>query len=278
MALSNLIDTFQKQKKVDNLKFIFRSPLKKRDDEFFQSVGDVVTVDATLKEQYTLESNITNNEIESGFTLTDHIHILPRKLSITGAISQAPTSVVSTVIKKSAQFSINSVSENFLPSNLDNFQKRISIAGTGYLSEKFLGTKRGNIQKVYWPNFLKARFLEAKEFEIVSSVDSIENCFFESITWNREYRHGESLIFDAVIKEIRVVNDNFRPFTENSVFAQPTKNLGHTLTEQLTSGSPAYNAVLNALPSGIAEPVSSVINTVENNLSKIKKGLSIFGF
>ena len=262
---------------MDNLRFIFKAPLKNNNDNLSQSVGDIIKVDATLREQYTIEANITDNEIESGFTLTDHIHILPQKLSITGVISEAPTNVVSTLLKKPAEFAINAVSDNFLPSSAEGIQKRIAIAGSGALSNRFLGTNRGNIQKSYWADVIKARFLEGKEFEIVTGVDSIPNCFFESVTWNREYGQGQSLIFEAVIKEIRIVRSDVSPYTGSSPSAQPIKNLGKTVTEFLNPNGSEYTEVLNRGIPDIAERTRQVSSGILNNLGKVQKALSIFG-
>ena len=204
-----------------------------------------------------------------------------QKLSITGAISEAPLSVLTTTFKKPVEFGINAIGNRFLPASTQGVLKRVGIATSGSLSNFFLEGDRKNANKKYWQGLLKARFLEAKEFKIVTGVDTIENCFFESITWNRDYTQGNSLIFDAVIKELRIVKSDFKPFTINSPFSQVNKNIGKVASEFISEDTPLFNKLTNTL-SRIQRTTRGAVSDVSrfsqaSSLNKVKTGLRFLG-
>ena len=62
----------------------------------------------------------------------------------------------------------------------------------------------GSVRRI-GKNFLTAKFNEKQPFTIRSEVDEVENVFFESLSWERDYKQGEGLIFNCTLKEILIV-------------------------------------------------------------------------
>lgn len=208
MALINLINNFQNNQNQKHFKFIFR-PVAKSNNDLFDPDQSIVSIDATFTEIYQLGATITDNEVESGSVLSDHIHTQPQRIKIRGAISEAPFQVFSTTSRSAIQYLTSGVS-SFLNPILQGAEKRISVGVGGYLSDKFLNplfneSGRSNVQQTYWNSFLKSNFKAGRPFMIQTDVDVLENVFFESITWDRKYSDGDALIFEATLKEIRVV-------------------------------------------------------------------------
>ena len=51
-----------------------------------------VTIDASIKEDHESNCELTENPIESGADVIDHVSMLPKKLSIEGVVSDSPVS------------------------------------------------------------------------------------------------------------------------------------------------------------------------------------------
>ena len=227
--IDSIIAGFSDTKR-QKLEFIFKEPLR-QDGNLFAPAGLIVSVDCTTTEAYKLTANITQNPIETGTTLSDHIHIRPETLSISGIITDKPLEILTALAQVPVRALLSTTARGLLGKYLGGYEKHLAIAGTGLINEKIiaplLGTRatRRDVARLYWNNVLKSRFNSKKPFTIRSEVGIIENCFFQSITWDRKRSHGDSLFFQATIQEIQTVASDVT-LLPNAPEAQKTTRLG----------------------------------------------------
>ena len=128
--------------------------------------------------------------MESGTTLSDHIHINPQTITIAGIITQKPLEILPALASVPVRALLSSTSRRLLNPILGGYEKHIAAAGVGLIQEKVIApllggnANRREINRLYWNNVLKARFEAKQLFSIRSEVGVIENCFFQSISWN----------------------------------------------------------------------------------------------
>ena len=200
-------------RKRQKLEFIFRRPLR-INGKVFGPEGLIVSVDATTTESYKLTANITQNPVEIGATLSDHIHIRPQTLTIDGIITDKPLEVLQAVAQVPVRALLSATSRGLLGPILGGYEKHLAVAGTGLIQEKVIApllggrATRKDVARLYWNNILKARFNSKEPFSIRSEVGLIENCFFTTLTWNRQQKHGDALFFNANIQEIQTVTSD----------------------------------------------------------------------
>lgn len=230
MALLNLSQFKELFTKPQKLQFIFSSPLTNADG-YFEPTPGVVEVDATTQERYTLTAGITQNPIESGATLSDHIHIQPQTLTIQGIITDRPLDFVSGVARVAVRPFLTATRRALLDPFIGGYTKHLLIAGTGLIAREVLNAEdRSQLNSIYWQNFLKKRFNEKKLFRVRTEVDELPNVFFQSVTWDRQRSHGDALVFTAVIQEVQTVGSDIIS-TSRRPDTQKTASLGRVSAE-----------------------------------------------
>ena len=265
MPLRDLADSLLNRN--ENLKFIFKSPIQTPLGEF-ESLPNIISIDTTLQEVYNLTTRISENEIEDGSILSDHIHTLPQTLKIKGAISEAPLVVSNQPVNVPSQLLSGTVSGDFVRPVLGTLGKELTEEVTGYVSDEFLKSRGPRTQKRYWQSFLLKRFRDKQLFTVVTDVHRIENCFFEDITWDRKYQDGNALIFEATLRELRFVKSVVN-HTPDAPQAQPTVRIGQTIKEVATGQISPIDAFQRFAPTIEAKANSLFNEETDRLLSKL---------
>ena len=276
MAIVNIQDIFRTDRK-KSFSFIFKQKIQ---DDFgnFTITPLVVPVDATLDENYSLTTTITQNEIQSGEIITDHIHILPQTVTVRCIVSEAPVfflpsiarSLINAAVDRGFQALASTTQGSLLGSGLTPIlgaiEKYAPTFIAGKLTYALLGSEnRADIKRLFWQQYLKARFKEKAPFEIKSEVDNIKNVFFESINFDNDYSIGESIIFTATLKEIRVVQASIVRTSAGAAF--------HSLVR---AGQTSTN-ILNEVEEDIDLPIDHVIEKPVSVKFPTKRAGSIVG-
>ena len=241
VGIDSILAGFLERKK-QRFEFVFRRPLRIEGNQFGPA-GLIVSVDVTTTESYKLTANITKNPVETGSTLSDHIHVLPQNLTIEGIITDKPLEILPAVAQVPVRALLSATARGLLGKVLGGYEKHIAIAGTGLIQEKIiaplLGARatRKDVARLYWNNVLKARFESKEPFSIRSEVGIIENCFFTSLTWNKQRKHGDALFFNATIQEIQTVQSDVTILPRVQQ-ASKRKILGLIQTNTLEQGIP----------------------------------------
>ena len=305
MAIIRIEDFFSKERTNENFVFIFKSPpIKPKDGQSFEPRQVYVPVDATVREDYQLGSEITDNEVQNAEIISDHIHLQPQRISIKGIISESPVALLPAATQSLIDFGVNqSFNLLFGATGVRRFARRLSPVLAGfekYASEFIAGSINASVfgtndrkaaQKNFWEFFLKDRWKSKELFSVRSGLEQLDNVFFESISFNREYNIGNSLVFECTLKEVRVRGSRViitnRPGGENHesedrgeiegkpiVLESLSEEIGETLTQtypQVPVGS------ITKIENRIKETALSARKKVTDKVNNIKAKAKSFG-
>ncbi len=134
------------------------------------SIGGI-TIDATMRETHTKSAICTENPVESGSTITDHVNLKPAQLEIDGIITDTPVT-----------FSI-----------ID------SVTGLVQTAMSFLGKKSRSIEAYdKLINLQKSRI----PFKVVTGLKVYDNMILENFTVDRDAKIGKAIHLSASLKQI----------------------------------------------------------------------------
>lgn len=165
---------------------------------------DSITVDATLSESHSLESETTDSPVEQGIDITDHIRPKPRTYRMEGLISEVPV-------------------------------PNASIDGYGPSSQ--LGTNGISFQGVSPPDntrpgkayqTLVAIWENQVLLTIATALETYDNMVMLSAPVARKSGDGLSLHFSATFKQIRVVQSQVVSVPRTLPKAKPNAKTGGT--------------------------------------------------
>lgn len=137
----------------------------------------VMTLDISIKENHVKSALVTENEIEDGSVVSDHVRINPDRLSIDGEISEFPIGLGGVA----------------------------GISATA-LQSKILGSE-GLVKGVRkkpedaW-KYLKEIFDNGEPVQIITGLQAYEDMVIEELSVPRNSKDGKSLIFSAKFKKI----------------------------------------------------------------------------
>ena len=219
MAIRRLDDLLRGSEREERFHFVFMRGDRLESGDYSEKPV-VIPVDCTESETYSLGASITDHEIQSGGVLSDHIHLLPQRVEIRAIVSEAPLFAVGALIRAGTQAAFSAGTNILSGATQGNFFGRVTKPAigavrkyaptqlSGKISADVLGYQnRPQAQQDFWRNWLKKQREEKTPFKIVSGLDEVSHVFFESITFERLPKNGNSLVFSATLKEIRYVKD-----------------------------------------------------------------------
>lgn len=175
-----------------------------------------VALDASIQESHVLEADITSNPVEDGAEITDHASIKPKRLTITGFITDTPVKYFSGI-----QETITNVS------------------GSDSRSKTALDN-------------LELLFKTKQPFTVVTGLKSYDNMLFSRIEIPRDRNTGKALRFTAELKEIQLakfrtteLDESTLSATQNTDKQAPTKkDIGKQATTSPTDGEKTKSTAL----------------------------------
>ena len=155
-----------------------------------------VEVDAVLSEDHRFNTLVTQNPIEDGSNITDHIVSLPFLLEMEGRFTDTPFGFLSSLVASSAV--------GALTTGLTGAQAAAGL--TQATATALLGEARPGLSKVKF-QLLVALQTARETITIVTGIQTYENMVIESLSAPRSGRDGKSLRFTASFREILVAGD-----------------------------------------------------------------------
>lgn len=179
-------------------------------------IGGIV-IDASVTEDHDFECDITENPVEEGAEITDHVQLKAASLSIQGVISDAP---LGFAIIGNIQNLIRSVTTLFgkTSRSIDAFNQMLEL-------------RRKRIP-----------------FTVTTGLKKYDNMVFAKLNVNRTASTSDAIHFTATLKEIRIAksqtasNPPMKPDIADR--AAKTKDSGQKVTDPVPSDNP-----LNTNPS-----------------------------
>ncbi len=184
------------------------------------SIGGIV-IDASVGEEHLTTADVTENPVEDGAKITDHVQLKPAQLTMEGVISDAPLGYA-------------------VIGNIQNFkQSVVSLFSQTYRS-------------IDYYNQLLALQTARKPFTVVTGLKRYTNMILAELSVPRSADKGGAIHFRAVLKEIRIVESkttgvsNLKDDVSN--LGGKTNDLGQQVTDTVPVSSP-----LSATPSSITD-------------------------
>jgi hypothetical protein len=147
-------------------------------------IGDLITIDACLEESHQLDSEVTDHEVEEGFSVSDHARPKPAVVTLRCFVSNTPLSLAQ--MRQAVRETASSES----PSEIS------AVAGRGNDVYKKLKRLRDTGELVQLVTTLTTYTVSDKEGMIVQSV-----------TIPRTSRNFDGLEFSVTFKQIRIVKN-----------------------------------------------------------------------
>lgn len=189
-------------------------------------IGGIV-IDATISEEHNTSCDLTENPVEDGAKITDHVQIKPAELSIEGVISDSPLGTPF----------------------VQNFQNIVDSVGV------YLGKTSRSIDAY---NKLLDLQNKREPFTVTTGLKQYKNMIMTKLSVPRKAEMGGSLQFKATLREIRIVKsksgglggalDSVKKGAKN--LAAKTKDLGQKVTQAVPAKSPISSSPAATTTSG----------------------------
>lgn len=184
------------------------------------------TVDATLTENHSFESEVTENPVEEGVSIADHINLKPETYSLTGVISDTPLDLTASV--KGAFTSGGALAGKSIVGPLGAY----AGVGAGAFANLASGGSGNRMKNAFdhLRNLQSARV----PFTVITGLSVYENMVLTSLTINRDNKSGRSFNFSATLKKIRIVKSqvvDIKNVPRNVTGASKQSDLGKQSTE-----------------------------------------------
>lgn len=194
--------------------------------EDFVGSGGIV-VDAAVGEEHKTSCDITENPVEDGAKITDHVQIKPAELSIDGVISDSPLGTPFVQNFQNAKAAVLSRLSGTSRS-IDAYQKLVEL------------------QKKREP------------FTVVTSLKQYKNMILTELSVPRNAQLGNSVQFKATMREIRIVKSksatgrgglNKKVRKAARSLASKTREVGNKVTDAVPAKDP-----VSTTPSANTQP------------------------
>lgn len=155
-----------------------------------------VKIDAVISENHRYNSLVTQNPIEDGSIISDHIVNLPIILEMEGRFTDTPFGFLSALVASTAV--------GALATGLTGAQAAAGLAQA--TAAVLLGESRPGLSKTKF-KLLVALQIARSTIDIVTGLQTYSNMVIESLSAPRASRDGKSIRFNATFREILVAGD-----------------------------------------------------------------------
>jgi len=191
--------------------------------------SNTLAIDATVREEITYESKLTEHEIEDGSVINDHVINKPRKLMIEGIISDDPLSLPGSAITTAA---------GGLFGNLVG--DTVGAVATGVVAKVGNAFVNGGTPPSLTAyHFLKTAREQKIPMTIFVGLDYFPSMIMEKLSIPRDSKNARALEFKASFKQIRVVSSeitfqSLENLAEDAQGASKEKNKGSQLINEVS--------------------------------------------
>lgn len=163
------------------------------------SAREFLIIDSATNISHQLNSDLTDNPVEEGIDVSDHVDIRPITLSFDGVISEAPISIEQAIIGN-----VSGAAGGFIGQaggGIAGVAATVGIARLGGLLMNDEGKKR--VTDAYLA-MLELRDLRIP-VTIVTELQQYKSMILTSFNPVQNAQNGNSLVFTATFREIRIV-------------------------------------------------------------------------
>jgi hypothetical protein len=158
-------------------------------------------LDASLVETHQASATITQNEIESGSNVNDHIILSPEKLVIEGVVSQTPLGISGLI------GSAGSAIAGAAGAAIGGIAGTVATAAIGSIGGLVASAISSRDPKDVFTYLMQLRD-ERIPFQIVTALKSYENMVLIDLNVPRNIQNVNILKFTATFEKIKIVSAN----------------------------------------------------------------------
>lgn len=186
-----------------------------------------IVVDCTVSENHNFTCDMTEEPVEQGAKITDHVQLKPKQLTIEGVISDAPLGYA-------------------IVGNIQNIVKTVaSVFG-------------GSVRSIDAFNELEKLQESRVPFTVITGLKRYENMIMVDFDVQRTAETGRALHFKAIMRQIRIVQSQTgmsQSLSDNvSNIASKTQDFGQKVTDAVPAATDIENN--ESIAHGVARTVS----------------------
>lgn len=207
------------------LSLIFNRPVKAS----IETTSDgnetiIVPMDASISETHERSASVTQNPIEDGTNIADHITLAPVRLTMEALISDSPVSLIQSGIG-TAVSSASQLAQGAIGGIAGTLAGQATGIGLGSLAGLLTDTPRDPADGF---RYLEELWENRQPFTVVTALKRYEKMVLTSLSVPRTAQIGKSLRFNATFEEVRVV--------KSSIVTVPAFKVGGNASAQSAAG------------------------------------------
>lgn len=219
----------------------------------------LLEIEATLQESHAMRSEVADSPIESGATITDHVNVLPREISLDCIITNNPLTLESAIVGNVAGLVGGIVGR----ASRNNIAAAVATGGLASLATKINSTIVNNNNRVQMAlQKLQTAWEGAALITVDSGLTTYNNMIITGITFTRTAQTSGTLPFTVTMREVRLVKSLAIP-TPRAVVTKQRRNSATTSTD---AGKQTPSA-----------PTPQQVEKVQKSESLLIKGGKFFG-
>lgn len=165
----------------------------------------VFELDASLKETHKRTAKVSQNPIEDGTNVADNVNLDPRGLDLTGFVSDAPLSLLGSVVGLGLSSATQLASKAVGNSVVGNALASAVGIGLGSIAGLITGSPRD--PKKAW-QFLDEVWARREPFSVVTALQRYDSMVISSLSAPREASRGKGLEFDISLEQVEIVQSS----------------------------------------------------------------------
>lgn len=229
----------------------FRTSIKSNEDNE-AARKDILIMDVTISITPTYTNEITENPVETGQDVSDHIRRKPLEITVNGEVSESPLDLDNLLSSAAglAGAAVGQVAGGFAP--------LLASAGASKLTANLLKSKDENGNVVSNPAQSARTILEGMiENKSIFSLNTKEklykNLSMTSLSFPKDQSTGHKLSFQFTARELRFVSSETRKLTAietKAAHGGPKQKLGNQTSEKLNSKDSSNGSIIYKLFKG----------------------------
>ena len=170
----------------------------------------VMRLDASVSETHDRTAVVTQNEVEDGTNVADHIKLQPIGLTIEGLISDVPLSLFGSALGLAGGFATSQVQNAFGGGGSVGGALAAQAAALGIGSVAGLVLERTNTDKVRNPQdafrYLEELWENRLPFEVITVSRTYQNMVISNLSIPKNAQIGKGLRFTVTMEQVRIVS------------------------------------------------------------------------
>lgn len=161
----------------------------------------IVPMDVSISESHERSATISQNPIEDGSNVADHINLAPESLTMEAMISDAPVSLFQSVLG-TAISSASQLAAGALTGIAGGIVEQVAGLGLGSIAGLLTGTPRDPADGF---RFMEELWRARQPFTVVTALKRYEKMVIATLTTPRSASNGKSFRFNVKFEQVRIV-------------------------------------------------------------------------